>query len=354
MVFAPAAVASVSGRSADEVEVRLRSLMSKELVTLETDPRSPERGQYRFMQALLREVAYGGLSKPDRRARHLAAARYLETVGDDELAGLLASHYLEAYRAAPDGDEASAIAAQARVALRGAAERARRLHSHAQAVSYYEQAMAVTFDEAELTDLQLQTARSAGLIGDVPRVERYARAVIAWHEAHGQLNQAGEAYRVLAFAYSQFSRIDDARELLTDAIAKLGDEPSQALVVARSQLARMHMLTDHPDVAFVELEAASEMAEQLGLKADVTSMLITKAWTLATLGRFTESVALMRGAILVADDMNDEDSSSRGRFNLSGTVIADDPYFAKAVAEEGLRRDRALGMSVRVTAFSGT
>ena len=57
-----------------------------------------------FVQALIREVAYATLAKRDRRARHLAAARYFESLEDDELAGVLATHYLAAYgapRAAP-------------------------------------------------------------------------------------------------------------------------------------------------------------------------------------------------------------------------------------------------------------
>ncbi len=91
---------------------------------MDVDPRSPERGHYRFVQGLIQEVAYGTLAKRDRRARHLAAARYFESVGDDEVAGVLAQHYLEAYRAQPDGPEGSAVAAQARVALRAAAQRA--------------------------------------------------------------------------------------------------------------------------------------------------------------------------------------------------------------------------------------
>ena len=57
------------------------------------------------------------MAKRDRRAKHVAAARYFESLGEDELAGVLASHYLAAYRASPSGDEADALAAQARVAL---------------------------------------------------------------------------------------------------------------------------------------------------------------------------------------------------------------------------------------------
>ena len=62
------------------------------------DPRSPERGQYEFVQALIREVAYNTLSKKDRKKLHLSAARYFESLGNDEIAGALASHYLAALR----------------------------------------------------------------------------------------------------------------------------------------------------------------------------------------------------------------------------------------------------------------
>src|SRR3954454_18750303 len=103
--FSPAALAAIGGRDAKDVEGGLRALVAKELIALETDPRSPERGQYRFTQGLVREVAYAGLGRSERRSRHLAIARYLEALGDDELAGVLATHYVEAYRAAPEGEE---------------------------------------------------------------------------------------------------------------------------------------------------------------------------------------------------------------------------------------------------------
>ena len=97
-------------------------------------PASPERGQFAFVQALIREVAYNTLSRHDRRARHLAAARFFEAQGTDELAGALAGHYLAAHATAPEGPEADALAVQARLALEGAAERASALGAHDQAV----------------------------------------------------------------------------------------------------------------------------------------------------------------------------------------------------------------------------
>ena len=133
--FTTAALAAVSGLEADVLEQRLGALVRADLFHREVDPRSPERGQYAFVQAVIREVAYSTLALRDRRGRHLAAARYFESLGDDELAGALATHYLAAYRSAPDGPEAEALASQARIALRAAADRAIALGSPLQAVT---------------------------------------------------------------------------------------------------------------------------------------------------------------------------------------------------------------------------
>ena len=83
--FAVEALASLTGESARTLEPRLRGLIARDLLVLDTDPRSPERGQYGFVQSVIREVAYDTLAKRDRRARHLAAARYFEALGDEEL-----------------------------------------------------------------------------------------------------------------------------------------------------------------------------------------------------------------------------------------------------------------------------
>ena len=104
---------------------------SASLFTVEDDPRSPERGNFRFVQGLLREVAYGTLSRDDRRARHLAAARYLRGAGRRRAvrrAGPALRRRVPRPSRRPR--EGQAVAVQARVALRGAAQRAADLGSH--------------------------------------------------------------------------------------------------------------------------------------------------------------------------------------------------------------------------------
>src|SRR5829696_4652761 len=104
--------------SESDLDPRLDGLTKRELLEREMDPRSPERGQFEFVQALIREVAYNTLAKADRKKLHLAAARHFESMGNEELAGVLASHYLAAHANAAAGAEADALAAQARIALK--------------------------------------------------------------------------------------------------------------------------------------------------------------------------------------------------------------------------------------------
>ena len=183
--FTLAGLSAVSGLPADTLEPRARDLVRRELFVRDADPRSPERGQFAFVQALIREVAYSTLAREERKARHLAAARFFEALGSDELAGALAGQYLAAYRNAPPGAEADALAGQARLALRGAADRASELGAHDQAVSLLDQAIRITDDEAERAALELAAATNAEEAAMWDRAGASYEAVAAWARAAG-------------------------------------------------------------------------------------------------------------------------------------------------------------------------
>ena len=166
------------------------------------DPRSPERGQYTFVQALIREVAYNTLSKKDRKKLHLAAARYFESLGSDEIAGALASHYLAAHANAAEGAEADALAGQARIALKAAAARADSLGSHDQAQKFLEDALAVTTDPFERAELKMQASEAARIQGKYDQVEQILREVVD-PSATADLNQRMKATALLGWLYAQ-------------------------------------------------------------------------------------------------------------------------------------------------------
>ena len=95
--------ACARGRTSTDLDDVLDSLVRKEIVALQTDRFSAERGQYRFVQAVVRQVAYETLSRRDRKARHLAVADHLAGLPDagDEFAVVIAQHLLDAVDGVP-------------------------------------------------------------------------------------------------------------------------------------------------------------------------------------------------------------------------------------------------------------
>ncbi len=343
-VFAVPAVAALAGRPEGEVSERLRVLAMKELVALENDPRSPERGQYRFTQGVVREVAYATLSRRERRARHIAAARHFEALGDDEMAGVLANHYLEAYEAAPEGEEGAAVAAQARLALRGAADRAAGLHSHEQAAVYLEQAIAVTFEEDDRMELRLRAAQSALSVGQLERSEEHYRAVLDWYQSRGDqraIRVAALLARMLLYA----SKVDESMAVVQAALPN-AEPDSREFIDLNAEVARAHMFRDEPDLALLATERGLAAAEAKVLPGPTIMLLITKSWALTSARRPREATALLVGALEMARTEGFVAAELRAMFNLAGYIVTDDPRAAVVLGTEGLAKARQLGLAL--------
>ena len=125
--FPAEALIAVSGQNEAVVRAALAELVRREVLSVSADPLSPERGSYGFAQNMLRQVAYDTLSRRDRKARHLAVAAHLRQAfpGDgEEVAEVIARHYLDALDAVPDDSDAGQIRGQAIAALTRAADRA--------------------------------------------------------------------------------------------------------------------------------------------------------------------------------------------------------------------------------------
>ena len=65
----------------DELEPLLGVAGAQGGASIQADPRSPERGQYGFLQDLVKQVAYETLSKRERKAQAPGAAQFLESLG---------------------------------------------------------------------------------------------------------------------------------------------------------------------------------------------------------------------------------------------------------------------------------
>jgi class 3 adenylate cyclase/tetratricopeptide (TPR) repeat protein len=322
-VFAAPALAAVTGRSEAEVNESLRTLHRRELLQLETDPASPERGQFKFMQGLIREVAYGTMGRRDRRALHLAAARHYESVGDDELAGALASHYLAALEASDEGPEAAALATQARLALRGAGERAGALGAHQQALRHYEQALTVTTDSRERAELLVAAASSAGMAATGTGPSLAAAAAAAYREIGDTVGAARALGRQGALLIDA-SRLEEAAEVLEEALASAAGDAPEVEAELAANLSRAYMRMVRPDEAIATADRALTIAERLNLDDVVAEALINKGSAIGMLGRRREAVSLAEGAVRLATG-GLPSREMRIRHNLAVHLLEDEP-----------------------------
>jgi len=343
--FTLAGVAAVSGLDPAAIELRLRAFVRRELLVQQADPRSPERGQYAFVQALIREVAYNTLAKRDRKVRHLAAARYLESLGSDELAGVLANHYLAAQGYASDGPEADALAAQARVALRGAADRAAALGAHTQAITFLEHAIEVSPDPADRVELHERALASAnrGLVNEI--AQRHALGAL---EARRELgDRAGIAAATAAWAgtIAGFGAGGGrSLEILLPAWEEFADlEATPAGVALMQEIARGYVGRKDDPAAIVWVERLLPVAERLDLLAETTRALARLSSVLFRLDRPREGIILLRGAheLAVANDLEEVHRSTRTILTFREQFV--DPAAGLAMAREGLEIASRLG-----------
>jgi tetratricopeptide (TPR) repeat protein len=284
------------------------------------------------------EVAYNTLAKRDRKVRHLAAARFFESLETEELAGALAGHYLSAQGYATDGPEADALAAQARVALRGAAERAVALGSHVQAIAFLEHALAVSPDAGDRADLHERARASAmqGLVGKV--AERHGLGAL---EARRELGDRAEIALATA-AYAQAIAFfgtdgEPLLKILLPAWEEFSDlEATPAGVALMLQLATAYNFKQEDRTALEWLERLLPVAERLDLLADTAGALSRLAGTLWRLERPRESLILLRGTheLAVANGLVDVDRNART--SLSFREQFADPLAGLALAREGL------------------
>jgi class 3 adenylate cyclase/predicted ATPase len=342
-VFATETLAAITGISRADLDPRLRGLVRRELLDVETDPRSPERGQYKFVQSLIREVAYGTLGRRDRRARHLAVARHLESVGDEEMAGALASHYVAAHETSDDGPEADAVAAQARLALSAAAERAASLGSPDQAIAYLEQALAITGDPRDRAPLLDRAARSA-VAAARQDAQRYAEAAVESYRKNGDGIAAARATARLGRVLLETGEVARAMQLLEASVpaAEAIDDPS-VLAETLANLARPYMRAGMAARSVEVADRALAIAERLNLDAVVAEAFVNKAAALIQLGRRRESVALHEAALELAKRLNDRGFEMRVRNNLAASLSDDEPARAMRMLLEGMEIARQVG-----------
>jgi class 3 adenylate cyclase/predicted ATPase len=345
--FTAEAAAVLSGLPEAEVSQRLDGLVTKQVLAREDDPRSPERGQYAFLQALLRTVAYGTMARRTRKARHVAAARHLEATWPGQgadIAEVLASHYVEAIRADPDADDVGALRASARETLSAAGRAAASLGLGPEASRYFELAGELADEELERAQLLEQAGQALWHSGDQDGAARRLREAIELYGAIGR-SAANSATVTLARVAVAAGRSADARSLLEPF-----REPQAAEVdltvraEGLAELARVLMIEGERAQALPLLEEALRELEAQEAWPALAETLTTRAVFLIRERRTQEGIGVLRQTLRICEEHDLSTAATRARFNMAAIELeADRLREASREVTEGLTLARKRG-----------
>src|SRR5439155_13924281 len=247
------------------------------------------------------------------------------------------SHYLAAHQSAAEGPEADALAAQARVALRAAADRASALGAPEQALAFLEQAQSVTHDSAELAELLEAAAAAATLRQRFTEAEAFLRDALARREALGDPRAIARTVISLARVLIRAFRFELATQFIEGAVARFADLRGEPVfAVLEGQLARIYMLTARWPESLPIAERVLEVAEREELTELAADTLITKGTALDNLGRHFEAIALIEAARRLLERSGNDALVTRAINNLSSVLADDDPRAGLQAARDGL------------------
>jgi predicted ATPase/class 3 adenylate cyclase len=344
--FTRAALAVVAGLAEADLDPLLHSLVRKEVLSLQSDPRSPEHGQYGFLQDLVRHVAYETLSKRERRTRHLAAAQHLSSaLTEEEVTEVVASHLVEAYRLDPDAEDATEIKERARLSLVSAGDRAGSLGAAAEAQRYFEQAAELSDDPKSRAELFERAGQSA-VAG-----ARLEQARTHFEQAIELFGSAGLAYPS-ARVSARLGEVDFAAGYLDRAVERLEqafqvfatDHPDPDVAMLAAQLGRFHYLKGEWELGRERIEVAIDMAERLVLPEVLAQAFTTFGAITGQRGRPHQGRALAALGLQIALDRNLSAAALRAYNNLGWALQNQDRYSqALELYEQGMSLARKVG-----------
>ena len=357
--FTREALVSVTSIHDEQIDRHLEALTRKEILSLQVDPRSPERGQYAFLQDLLRQVAYETMPRADRKSRHLAVAAYFEQgspEAEQEAAEIVASHYLTALELDSDAADAADIAVRARTTLIRAGERAVSLAASESAQRYFERALELTdspLDRAELHERAGSVAMQGARITEARA--HYEQAIATFEEIGLSHPAARVKARLGILTWQQEGDIERAIVDLEDALSVLADEERDAdLAMLAVQLGRLLFFSGRVDDGLARTELALEIAEALRVPEVISHGLNTKSLILSARGRHQEAELLMRHSLESALAHDLFDPALRGYVNLTATLAGWDRYReALALSREGAELAAKVGDRVEILAGWG-
>jgi class 3 adenylate cyclase/tetratricopeptide (TPR) repeat protein len=259
-----------------EVDPLLEGLMRRDFLVRESRSSISGETAYRFKHVLIREVAYGGLSKSERAEHHLHFAAWLRERAGDELLEVRAYHldHAASLERELEGEVPADLAAEAAAALEEAGRRAFAREANRAARRLFLSALEL---EPNL-ERRYQAARAAWRIADYPVVSREMEEVCATAEAEGEPAIQGRALTALAdAAIVREADVPRAERLVEKALGVL--EPDDKVARFDALAVRGTIAWSRGDLATEERvsQEALALARETGRKDLESDMLDTLA-----------------------------------------------------------------------------
>jgi tetratricopeptide (TPR) repeat protein len=334
---------------------------------ISADRLSPDQGAYKFAQQMLRQVAYDTMSRPDRKGRHLAVAAHLRATfpGDgEEMADVIARHYLDAVDAVADDPDTPLIRAEAVAALIRSGERAERTGASARAATAFATAAGILSDHTE-DDLPARASELSGdhggqpaahsgplweraadaatANGDWPAAAEYADHARDHHLGQDDRRAAARAQVIKGGALRMWGHFADARLELAAALQVLESEPDDDTVRALDHLAVLEVYAGSSEAEPLTNEAL-RLGQALGVDTGrLVGLFTVRAICLVFCGRRAESNAYFREAAQLAEQSGDYKRLGRVLVNLSDSLGITDPAAAAEAARTAVRHLRRAG-----------
>jgi tetratricopeptide (TPR) repeat protein len=157
--------------------------------------------------------------------------------------------------------------------------------------------------------------------------ERFERAIELFKSAGLPQAAARVSAKLGELLWLQFTRIDEAVDLMESSLAVLAqEEPDEGVAALMAQAGRFHYFRGELDLAAQWLERALEAAEARLYPWVLSQALNTKALVLRARGRHQEGMALLKHALSVAEEHGIPDAINRATFNLANQLGTRDRY----------------------------
>jgi class 3 adenylate cyclase/tetratricopeptide (TPR) repeat protein len=302
----------------EDVEAHLRSLQRKEFIRRERRSSVAGENEFAFAHLLIRDVAYAQIPRAERAAKHVHAARWIDSLaGDrsDDLAELRVHHYLSALELLEAvGGDASELVDPAVTALLAAVERSLKVFAFSQTERYAARALELCPDGDPRRPKALFALASAeGELGKREFSEHTAEAA-AVYAALGDVELAAEAEILAANWLWNFGDRDGAHAAAQRALALVGDAPpSRVKAAALGAQARLLMLSGKHRESLELARDGLEVARDLGEEGLQANLLITVGTTRNMLGE--GGLDDLTQGIEIADRLNIPREYTRGHNN---------------------------------------